>query len=379
MGPLHGMKVVEFEGIGPGPMCAMLLADLGAEVLLIERVTPSQLGQQRPLKYNLTRRNRSVIALDLKKPEAVAVARKLVSSADALIEGFRPGVMERLGLGPEVCMEDNPRLVYGRMTGWGQDGPLSTAAAHDINYISLPGALNAIGRRGQPPTHPLNLLGDFGGGAMYLAFGIMCALFERNQSGRGQVIDAAIVDGVASLLTAAYGMFGAGLMGERGTNATDTGSHFCNAYQCADGKWISLCALESKFYDKLMELLPISSDAVGDQWDRDNWENAKARFAELFATKTQKEWCDLLEGTDCCFAPLLSFDEAPRHPHLAARETFIEVEGVVQPAPAPRFSRSKPEKPTPPASADPGTYESVLADWLSPQDIATAREIGTLG
>jgi crotonobetainyl-CoA:carnitine CoA-transferase CaiB-like acyl-CoA transferase len=371
------MKVIEMAGIGPGPMCAMLLADLGATVLRVDRVTPVNLGRPRPLRYNLLLRNRPVIGLDLKKPAAVQLVLRLAKEGDAMIEGFRPGVMERLGLGPDECLKANPGLVYGRMTGWGQNGPLSTAAGHDINYIALTGALDAIGRRGGPPTPPLNLVGDYGGGALYLAFGIMCALFERRSSGKGQVVDAAITDGVASLMASIYGLHAAGLMSARGTNATDTGSHFYNTYQCADGKWISVAALEPKFYEELMRRLNLSAEDIGgDQWDQENWENAEARFASLFHTKTRAEWSDLLEGTDACFAPVLSMTEAPDHPHLKETGTFIEVDGIVQPGPAPRFSRSVPSHPTPPAAVDPATTEDALSGWLPADDIASARAEG---
>jgi alpha-methylacyl-CoA racemase len=379
MGPLNGMKVVEFSGIGPGPHCAMLLADLGATVLRIDRVVPSDLGRPRPLKYNLSFRNRPAIALDLKNPDAVAFVLKLVGEADTLVEGFRPGVMERLGLGPEECLAANPRLVYGRMTGWGQDGPLSGAAGHDINYIAVTGALNAIGRRDQPPTPPLNLVGDFGGGSLYLALGIMCALFERQYSGKGQVVDAAIVDGAASLMVSMFGLNAAGLVSERGTNPTDSGSHFYNTYQCADGKWISIAALEEKFYAEMTERLGIGEAEIGGrQWDRDNWSEAQDRLAALFATRTRAEWCELLEGTDACFAPVLSLDEAPAHPHLAARGTFIEVDGVPQPAPAPRFSRSRPHTPTSPVAPGTVAAEVALAPWLPAAEISEARACGVL-
>jgi alpha-methylacyl-CoA racemase len=379
MGPLSGLKVVELAGIGPGPMCAMLLADLGATVLRIDRPSPSGLGVPRPLKYDLLLRNRSVLALDLKQQSAVELVLRLLEKSDALIEGFRPGVTERLGLGPETCLARNKRLVYGRMTGWGQDGPLAQAAAHDLNYIALTGALHAIGRQGQPPTPPLNLVGDFGGGALYLAFGIMCALFEAGRSGKGQVVDAAIVDGTASLMTSFFGTYGAGLTTDaRGTNATDSGSHFYDVYECADGRFVSLAPIEAKFHAELLQRLEIDPASVPKQWDKAGWPRMKALLAERFRTRTRDEWSALLEGTDACFAPVLSPAEAPGHPHLVARGTFIEVDGVVQPAPAPRFSRSVPETPKPPRPADAESAEAILAPWLTPAEIAAARAAGTI-
>ena len=288
MGPLAGIKVVELTGIGPGPMCAMLLADLGATVLRIDRPEPSDLGLQRELRYDLLLRGRRALALDLKSPDGKALALRLVEHADALIEGFRPGVTERLGLGPDDCLARNPRLVYGRVTGWGQDGPLAHAAGHDINYIALVGALHAFGRRGQPPTPPLNLIGDFAGGALYLAFGIVCGILEAQRSGRGQVVDAAMVDGAASLMTAFHGMVASGLAThERGTNHLDTGSHFYNVYECADGRWISIAPIEGKFYAELLRRLDIDPATMPPQMDQAHWPEAQARLAALFKTRTR--------------------------------------------------------------------------------------------
>lgn len=379
MGPLTGLKVIELAGIGPGPMAAMLLADLGATVLRIDRPVAAGLGVPRPLKFDLLLRNRPVLALDLKKPEAVALVLRLVETSDALIEGFRPGVTERLGLGPDPCLQRNPKLVYGRMTGWGQDGPLAQAAGHDLNYIALVGALHAIGRQGQPPTVPLNLVGDYGGGALYLAFGVLAALWEAARSGKGQVVDAAITDGVASLMTSLYGVHGAGIMtDERGTNATDSGSHFYEVYECADGKYISLAPIEGKFHAELLRRLDIDSESVPKQWDRTKWPDMKAVLAERFRSKTRDEWCALLEGTDTCFAPVLSMREAPAHPHNAARGTFIELDGVTQPAPAPRFSRTKPAMPRSPRPADAESAEDILAPWVSAEEVAAARSGGVI-
>jgi crotonobetainyl-CoA:carnitine CoA-transferase CaiB-like acyl-CoA transferase len=376
MGPLKGTKIVELAGIGPGPLCAMLLADLGATVLRIDRKNPVELGSPRPLPYNLLLRSRRAVALDLKQPAAVALVLRLVSEADALIEGFRPGVMERLGLGPDVCLQRNPRLVYGRVTGWGQDGPLAHVAGHDLNYIALTGALHAIGRKGQPPTPPLNLLGDYAGGSLYLALGILAAMLEARSSGKGQVVDAAMVDGAASLMTSAFGLYAGGLMSlERGTNATDTGAYYYDVYECSDGKWISIASIEGRFHDELLRRIGVAPEEIGDQRDRGHWERARQTFTRLFKTKTRQQWCEVLEGSDACFAPVLSMAEAPQHPHLAARGTFMEIGGVVQPAPAPRFSRTKPETPTPPEAAD---GVRALEGWLRAEEIATLQASGVI-
>lgn len=376
MGPLKGMKVIELAGIGPGPMCAMLLADLGATVLRIDRREPVDLGTPRPLKYNLLLRNRKSIALDLKQPAAVELVLKLVSDADGLIEGFRPGVVERLGLGPDVCLARNPRLVYGRMTGWGQSGPLASAAGHDLNYIALTGALHSIGRKGQPPTPPINLLGDYAGGSLYLAMGMLAAVIEARQSGKGQVVDAAIVDGTASLMTSVFGLYAAGLVSlERGTNTSDSGAYFYDVYECADAKWVSVASIEARFHAEFLRLMGIAPEEIGEQRDSKNWDRARAILARTFKTRSRAEWCKLLEGTDSCFAPVLTMAEAPQHEHLRARQTFVEVDGVVQPAPAPRFSRSVPEKPTAPEAPD---AEGALAGWMTKDAIAKLRAEGVL-
>lgn len=380
MGPLAGLRVVEFTGIGPGPMGAMLLADMGAEVLRIDRREPSGLGLDRPLRYDLLLRGRRAVALDLKSAQGRELALRLVAEADALIEGFRPGVMERLGLGPEVCLKRNPRLVYGRVTGWGQQGPLSHAAGHDLNYIALTGALHAIGRQGQKPTPPLNLVADFGGGALYLAFGIVCGLVEAKRSGRGQVVDAAMIDGVASLMTAFHGLAAAGLTShERGANVLDSGAHFYEVYECADGRFVSVAPIEGKFYAELLHRLDLDAAGLPPQRERQGWPAAKERLAALFKTRTQAEWCALLEGTDACFAPVLTSQEAPLHPHHRARGTYVAIDGVMQGAPAPRFSRTVPELPIPPQPADPASAEEALQGWLDPAEIADARAAGTIG
>jgi alpha-methylacyl-CoA racemase len=376
MGPLHGMKIIELAGIGPGPMCAMLLADMGATVLRIDRKEPIDLGNPRPLKYNLLLRNRKALALDLKQPAAVSLVLDLATDADALIEGFRPGVVERLGLGPDECLRRNPRLVYGRMTGWGQTGPLKAAAGHDLNYIALTGALNAIGRKGAPPTPPLNLLGDYAGGSLYLAMGMLAAIIEARQSGQGQVVDAAIVDGTASLMTSVFGLYAAGLVSlERGTNLSDSGAYYYEVYECADGKWVSVAAIEGRFHSELLRRMGIPQEEVGEQRDRASWDRARVALARTFKTRSREEWCRVLEGTDACFAPVLDMAEAPQHAHLKARETFIEIDGVAQPAVAPRFSRSVPEKPTAPEAPD---AARALADWLSPQAIDKLKADGVL-
>ncbi len=364
MGPLHGIKVVELAGIGPGPMAAMLLADMGATVLRIERSEPADLGVKRPAKFDLLRRNRDCLALDLKAPGAAEQVLQFVESADALIEGFRPGVTERLGLGPEQCLARNPRLVYGRITGWGQTGPLAHAAGHDINYIALTGILAAIGRKDQPPSIPLALTGDFSGGALYLVMGMLAAIIEARGSGKGQVVDAAIVDGTASMATIFYGMHAAGMwQSERGSNILDSGAPFYDVYECADGGWISIGPIEARFYDQLQQLLGLSPEVLGAQHDRAAWPRAKVAIAECFKARTREQWCELLEGTDVCFAPVLSFDEAPRHPHMKARGSFVEVDGVVQPAPAPRFSRTVPPAPRPPQEAPATDVAAALAAW----------------
>ncbi|CAG9174974.1 CaiB/BaiF CoA transferase family protein [Cupriavidus pinatubonensis] len=380
MGPLAGIRIVELAGIGPGPMSAMLLADMGATVLRVERRDAADLGVKRPIQYNLLLRNRRAIALDLKDPAAVELVLDLVENADALIEGFRPGVTERLGLGPDVCLERNPRLVYGRMTGWGQTGPLASAAGHDINYISLTGTLNAIGRHGQPPSVPLALVGDFGGGAMFLVMGLLAAIIEARGSGKGQVVDAAIVDGALALSTAIYGMHAGGLWHpERGSNVLDSGAPYYDVYACKDGKYISIGPIEARFYSDLLQRLDLDAAELGNQNDTAAWPRAKEAFARAFLGRTRDEWCAELEGTDVCFAPVLSFDEAPQHPHMQARGSFVEVDGVTQPAPAPRFSRTQPAVPTAPQAASDATVFQALSGWMDPATVGRWQESGVLG
>jgi alpha-methylacyl-CoA racemase len=358
MGPLKGVKVIEFAGIGPGPFCAMLLSDMGAEVVRIDRK-----GGRGGSKFDVLARGRRSIAFDLKKLEAVEACLRLIAGADMLLEGFRPGVMERLGLGPDAALARNPKLIYGRMTGWGQTGPLAQAAGHDINYIALTGALHAIGRAGEKPVPPLNLVGDFGGGALYLAFGMACALFEVQKSGRGQVVDAAMTDGSASLMAMFYGMKASGLWNDRkGENLLDGAAHFYDTYEAADGKWVSIGSIEPQFHAILLEKLGLNDASFGAQMDRAQWPALKAKIAQVIRTKTRDQWDAIMLGSDVCYAPVLSLDEAPRHPHNVARQTFVEAGGVVQPAPAPRFSRTVPEVQGP--APHPGEHtEAALSDW----------------
>ena len=362
-GPLSGLKVIEMPAIGPVPFCGMLLADLGADVLRIDRTGEVDLGLPIEPKYELLGRGKRSLALDLKDPKAIALVLDLIGKADVVIEGFRPGVMERLGLGPDPALQRNPKLVYGRMTGWGQSGPLSHAAGHDINYIALTGALHAVGHKDGKPVPPLNLVGDFGGGSLYLAMGLLAALFERQQSGRGQVVDAAMVDGAASLMTMFYGMMGAGLWSDvRGSNMLDGGAPWYDTYECRDGGFVAIGSIEGKFYADLVNVLGLDPATLPKQHDRKRWPSLRAAIAATFRTRTRDEWCALMEGSDICFAPVLSLEEAPRHVHMAARETFVSPDGVIQPAPAPRFSRTPGSVARkPPVRGEGG--EGALQDW----------------
>jgi len=365
MGPLQGLRIVEFAGLGPTPMGAMLLADLGAEVLRIERkasVDGRPTAKLFDPQLDILNRNRRVIALDLKQPAAIEAVLRLVESADALIEGFRPGVMERLGLGPEPCMARNPRLVYGRMTGWGQTGTLAHAAGHDINYLALSGALHAIGEKNGKPVVPLNLVADCGGGAMLLAVGLLAALLEARTSGRGQVVDAAMTDGSATLMAMMYTLKAMGHWSQqRGSNLLDGGAHFYDTYRCADGKYLAVGAIEPQFYALLLDKAGITDPDFAAQWEQAAWPALKEKLAAVLLTRTRDDWCALFEGSDACVGPVLDMDEAPQHPHNQSRQTFIEVGGVVQPAPAPRFSRTPAATPQPPVTA--GDGRAVLADW----------------
>jgi len=375
-GPLSGIKVLEFESIGPAPFAGMLLADMGADVLVIDRPENSDLGLKRERWFDVMMRGKRSVTLDLKNENAKEAALELIARADALIEGMRPGVMERLGLGPDKALERNPKLVYGRMTGWGQSGPLAARAGHDINYIALAGVLHAFGRKGEAPVPPLNLVGDFGGGGMLLGFGVACALIEAGRSGQGQVIDAAMVEG-ASLLAAMFAGFLAAntWSEERGANILDTGAPWYNVYETKDGKYVSIGAIEERFYKELLAKLN-SNEFLSTQHDRASWARMKSRFAEVFKSKTRDEWCRVFEGSDACFAPVLSWSEAPRHPHNRARSAYISVARVEQPAPAPRFSRTPPEvRRHPPERGEGGAQ--ALADWgLASAEVARLKSLG---
>ena len=369
MGPLAGVKIVEFAGIGPAPLAAMMLADMGATVVRIDRLTAGDPAVTMPERYEFTKRSRAAIAVDLKKPENVALVLKMIAESDGLIEGFRPGVMERLGLGPDVCLARNPRLAYGRVTGWGQTGPLSMAAGHDLNYIALTGALHAIGRAGQKPTPPLNLVGDYGGGTLYLVVGLLAAIISARATGVGQVIDAAMVDGALSLMTPIYAMKAGGrLPGPRGHNQLDSGSYYYEVYECSEpGTYLSIASIEAKFHAELLQRLEIDPASMPPQRDASHWPAVKERLTALFRTRTRNEWCSILEGTDVCFAPVLSMDEAHTHPHNAARDAFIDVGGMRQPAPAPRFGGTKLGHPTAPGEMD---ARAALQAWgLSEEEI----------
>ena len=372
-GPLAGVKVLEFAGIGPGPFCGMLLSDLGADVVRIDRKGAPSRGRS-----DVTARGRRSVAMDLKMPVAVEACLKLMQSADAAFEGFRPGVMERLGLGPDLALARNPKLVYGRMTGWGQTGPLAKAAGHDMNYIAISGALHAIGTKDKP-IPPLNLVGDFGGGALYLAFGLLAGVIHARATGLGQVIDCAMSDGAASLMAMFYGFKGAGMWREeRRSNLLDGGAHFYDTYQCADGRWISIGSIEPQFYALLLEKTGISDPAFSAQMDRGQWPVLSERLAAVVASKTQDEWRQIMDGSDVCFAPILDLDEAPRHPHNVARATFVEIEGVVQPAPAPRFSATPGAVAGPPPAIG-GHNAQALGDWgFSAGEIEVLQGAGAL-
>jgi alpha-methylacyl-CoA racemase len=374
-GPLHGFKIIELAGIGPGPFAGMMLSDMGAEVLRVDRAQAVP-TEGRPPASDVLGRGRRSVGVDLKHPEGRDTVLRLVERADALIEGFRPGVTERLGMGPEDCMARNPRLVYGRMTGWGQEGPYASMAGHDINYIALSGTLSMIGRAGQPPTPPINLIGDFGGGGMLLAYGVVCALLETSRSGRGQVIDAAMVDGAALLAAMIHGFRSSGTWGERGTNVLDTGAWYYEVYETADSGHVSFGSLEPQFFQEMLRITGLKD--VPDPHDRASWPAMKERLAAVIKTRTRAEWCELLEGSDACFAPVLSPEEAVGYPHNQLRATFTEVAGVTQPAPAPRFSRTRPEIAGPPSW--PGQHtDAALAEWgLAADEIAKLRDAGAV-
>lgn len=375
MGPLAGFKVIEMASVGPVPMCGMLLADMGAEVIRVDRTTETELGVQRDPAYEITGRGKRSVALDLKHRAGKATAMTLIERADALIEGYRPGVMESLGLGPTPCLDANPRLVYGRLTGWGQDGPLAPAAGHDMNFVALTGALHAIGAAGGPPVAPLNLVGDFAGGSLFMALGIVSALLERQRSGAGQVVDAAIIDGVSALLASVHGQVSAGVWQDnRGEHIIGGAAPWNTVYKTRDGEYISICGIESRFFGLLLEKLGIDPESLPNRHDRKNWLALQKIFSEIFLSRTRSEWCELLEGSDCCFAPVLSVREMRQHPHVVAREMFCQVSDVDQPRPAPRFSRSQPTIDRPPVQRAGQHSEEVLREHgLSAKEIAQLR------
>ncbi|MGI9624664.1 MAG: CaiB/BaiF CoA transferase family protein [Acidimicrobiales bacterium] len=372
MGPLEGVKVVEIAGIGPGPFCAMVLADLGAEVVRVDRASQVSVSGGGD-SFDLLNRGRKSVAVDLKNPDGVETVLRLVEHADALIEGFRPGVAERLGIGPDDCLARNRRLIYGRITGWGQDGSYSMMAGHDINYIALAGVLGAIGRKGQAPVPPVNLVGDFGGGGMLLAFGVLAGLLETARSGEGQVIDAAMTDGSALLATMIHSFVASGAQKERGTNLLDTGAPFYDTYECADGEYIALGSIEPQFYAELMRITGLETEDLPRQMDRSEWPATKQRVGDVVRTKTRDEWVELMEGTDVCFAPVLSPLEAQHHPHNVERGTFVEIEGVMQPAPAPRFSRTPGRVSSAPCLPGQHTDEVLEAWGFSAADLLRLR------
>ena len=377
MGPLTGLRVVELQGIGPGPFCGMMLADMGAEIIRVDRSAAVGSGAR---SADVLARGRKSIAVDLKNTQGVETVLKLVETADVLLEGFRPGVTERLGLGPDVCLERNPKLVYGRMTGWGQTGTMAHAAGHDINYISLSGVLHAIGEPGSRPNPPLNLVGDFGGGGMLLAFGIVAALYERGVSGKGQVIDAAMTDGSALLMNSIFGLMGQGVWNQnRGSNLLDGGAHFYGTYETKDGRFVSIGSIEPQFYALLLEKTGLDQDPdLAKQMSRDDWPKLREKLAAVLATKTRDEWDEIMLGTDICYAPILNFDEAVAHPHNQARNTFVASADIVQAAPAPRFSRTEPELPEPPVAPGEHSEEVLASIGLDAAAIAELKSSGAV-
>jgi len=377
MGPLNGFTVIELAGIGPAPMGGMILADMGAEVIRIERANGADLKQMR----DVSARGKKSVVLNLKQPEGVETLLRMIENADVLIDPYRPGVCEKLGVGPEVCLQRNPRLVFARMTGWGQEGPLAHAAGHDINYISLTGALFATGRRGEKPVPPLNLVGDMGGGGMLLVNGVLAALLETANSGKGQCIDVAMVDGAAQLMWMFHGFqaIGGWDATQREANLLDGAAHFYDTYECADGQYVSVGSIEPQFYALLKQLAELPEEEFGNQNDPSLWPELTDKLAAVFKRKTQAEWCAIMEGTDVCFAPVLSFVDAPRHPANVARNTYIEVDGVTQPAPAPRFSRTPSQVAHGPHSLGEDTEATLAAMGFAESEIRQLRESGTLG
>lgn len=373
-GVLSGIRIVELAGVGPVPFAAMLLADMGADVVTVDRLVPSGLGVRKEPRFDPTTRSRPSMAVDLKSPGGRSVVLRLVDQADALLEGFRPGVMERLGIGPDECARRNPRLVFGRATGWGQDGPLARSVGHDLNYLAITGALSMIGPRDGPPAIPLNLLGDYAGGGVYLALGVLAALLEARRSGQGQVVDAAMVDGIESMMTHYFAYMSSGRWkAQRESNYFDGGAPWYAVYETRDGKHVSVAPVERKFYDELLAGMGLDPATIPDQLDRDTWPELRRRFAEIFRARTRDEWCRIMEGRDACFAPVLDLAEAPRHPHLAARRGFQDVDGVLQPAPAPRFSRTPSAVRRPPPVPGADTLEALRAWGFGDDDLAALR------
>lgn len=381
MGPLKGVRIIEMAGIGPAPFCGMMLSDMGAEVIRVDRQEAGDLGLPgREPRFEVLHRGRKSVSVDVKSEAGRGIVKRLVKDADALIEGFRPGVMERLGLGPDVLAEVNPRLVFGRMTGFGQDGPMAPRAGHDINYIALSGALHAIGRQGEPPTPPLNLVGDFGGGGMLLAFGVVCGILEAKTSGKGQVVDAAMVDGASLLMAGIYGFLASGMWkDERGVNILDTGAPWYGVYETKDGKWVSIGSIEKRFYADLLQRLGIAGETLPKQHDRAGWPVLAKRFAEVIKTRTRDEWQQIFADSDACFAPVLAMGEVAKHPHNAVRSTFIELEGVMQPAPAPRFSRTPQAIAGPARQAGADSMAVLKAAGYSETEIAALVAQGVVG
>jgi len=371
-GPLNGFKIIEFAGLGPAPFAGMMLSDMGAEILRIDKMSSKSGENSGNGNFDILSRGRQTLTIDLKKPDGALLALKMIEKADALIEGFRPGVMEKLGLGPEKCLKKNPKLVYGRMTGWGQEGSLSKFAGHDINYLSLTGALHSIGRKGSNPTPPLNLVGDFGGGGMFLAFGIVCALIEASKSKKGQVVDAAMVDGVTSLMAMVHGLLSADIWEDKpASNFLDTGSHYYDTYECLDGKYVAVGAIEPKFYNSLVEVLGLNKiSEEKEQMDKSRWPELKKKFSSIFLTKTRGEWCKIMKDKDVCFSPVLSITEAYEHPHNKARKLFLKNGKRIEPAPAPRFSRT-PGSINRDLSGSNAETSKLLFDWgLNEQEIS---------